>query len=1119
MKHYISFCIFICSIQLYSQENTYDVTNYVYPPEEAFQFTRYGDIMFNESSGTLNLSVPLLEYKVQDLTIPISLSYVGNGVKVNQNPNNVGMNWRLDATGVITRVVNGNADETTQGHYFSAMDLDAMDLQNDSNDTAFLSQILTSDGFDTQRDRFDFSFFGHSGSFYLDGLEPKLVDKSSNLKIEIIGNLSIDRSFVITTPEGVKYYFGGEEYAQSYIKNTSHQLLHTGETTVFYLYKIESLTGANIFFEYVDSYKKELSSFQQVIQYQDPNRIVESLGTCEFYEAFPDFDFVTVGSPVLGKKIINHTYGKRLVEIHSNNGHPYKKIIFNESGFAPSLSQLDRIQYKMGSGIVKQIDFNYLEPTDEGNSKRFFLERVVINDHINGNGKQVYKMDYKDPIGLPDQFSFNQDFHGYYNGASNNTFIPKNDHYFFSRPEQNLNLADRNLNFDLATKGVLTKIHYPTGGYSHFEYEAPRVKETVYEDVDLRIYHKLFQGSTQLSKFIDQHWTLGEITIDPDPDPLVNGIFGDYTTEFQIEINLQPGYFEKHTKIYLKVEDLTTSQSNIHFFALNLIDSNFNEPKTILHTSTHDLEDGHQYKFSLGFNTQSGLIPSSWAPIDVKARFKYPKGEEEIDGFGIRLKRTTAYSKENTPTNIRRYYYKRAKHIGELGMETPYRQPTVKGMANSMLRSETQLAPCYPISPLDDQITCIDGYRVYDYLKYDAGLNGNSYETNLLYKFVTISHGGDDFENGGVEKEFYLTGSANFQEYNVPNPTYLGPVGFRKMGGSTNAFGKMLAEKTIRKAKDGSLEIANERRLEYDFGVQEFLSNFVGKREKTCSTFLDYDNIYIGTYNVNTYNNHLLRQTMTDYIDPLPLDGDESEVRKIVTNINYEYGDLAGLPIEISTTKSNGLQQITKMIYPDLIVNSSVLNMQPDLTSMEYEAIDKLKTTNQHRISTPIQVETYKKGGDSPEVLLSAQRHLYKTFDNGFTQKLRISSSKNGSGFEDRVIFHRYDAKGNPVEISKSDGTTVVYIWSTKHKMPLAKIENATYDEVYDSIGNLREALPNAQVFTYTYTPDLYLMSSVTDPRGYVMYYEYDAFNRLEHVKDKDGNILSKNQYNYATQN
>ena len=38
---------------------------------------------------------------------------------------------------------------------------------------------------------------------------------------------------------------------------------------------------------------------------------------------------------------------------------------------------------------------------------------------------------------------------------------------------------------------------------------------------------------------------------------------------------------------------------------------------------------------------------------------------------------------------------------------------------------------------------------------------------------------------------------------------------------------------------------------------------------------------------------------------------------------------------------------------------------------------------------------------------------------------------------------------------------------------------------------------------------------SITDPRGEVMYYVYDEFNRLKFVKNTEGEILKEHSYNY----
>jgi len=110
-------------------------------------------------------------------------------------------------------------------------------------------------------------------------------------------------------------------------------------------------------------------------------------------------------------------------------------------------------------------------------------------------------------------------------------------------------------------------------------------------------------------------------------------------------------------------------------------------------------------------------------------------------------------------------------------------------------------------------------------------------------------------------------------------------------------------------------------------------------------------------------------------------------------------------------------------------------------------------------------------------------------------------------------------------------------VWGYSNTMLIAKIENIAYSSIpstlitaaqnasninnneanllvaLDAIRN-NTALANAYVTTFTYKP-LVGTSSVTDSKGDRITYTYDAFNRLQWVKDKNGYILSENQYNY----
>jgi YD repeat-containing protein len=64
---------------------------------------------------------------------------------------------------------------------------------------------------------------------------------------------------------------------------------------------------------------------------------------------------------------------------------------------------------------------------------------------------------------------------------------------------------------------------------------------------------------------------------------------------------------------------------------------------------------------------------------------------------------------------------------------------------------------------------------------------------------------------------------------------------------------------------------------------------------------------------------------------------------------------------------------------------------------------------------------------------------------------------------------------------------------------------------------NKLRTVANCMATTYTYKP-LVGVTSETDPNGKTIFYEYDTFNRLVLIKDKDNNILKKFCYNYAGQ-
>lgn len=288
------------------------------------------------------------------------------------------------------------------------------------------------------------------------------------------------------------------------------------------------------------------------------------------------------------------------------------------------------------------------------------------------------------------------------------------------------------------------------------------------------------------------------------------------------------------------------------------------------------------------------------------------------------------------------------------------------------------------------------------------------------------------------------------------------------------------------------------------------------------------------------------------------------------TELNYENGVLKNSVVqnylfnadrllkESKLVSNAGEERITRIIYPDDIDTSTKLIDNSLITggiidSESFDAIERMQSNDLYQIATPVQKETYKKEGIS-ETLLSIQRTNFKEHPGSKLLPKSIQTAKSSNGLTKNVIYHDYDSSGNLIDVSKEEGTHNVYVWGYEEQYPIAKIENAkqvnfTTDQnnkiataltasdndndrridqkVGNSItylgneGTLREKLqdirtsfPDSQVTTYTYDP-LIGVTSITDPRGQTIYYDYDDFNRLMYVRDQDGKILSSNLYHY----
>ena len=81
------------------------------PSPEAASRVKYADVPFTHSMGAAEYSVPIYELKGRRLTIPISLDYCSNGIRMDEIAGVAGLGWTLEPGWCITREVVYMPDE------------------------------------------------------------------------------------------------------------------------------------------------------------------------------------------------------------------------------------------------------------------------------------------------------------------------------------------------------------------------------------------------------------------------------------------------------------------------------------------------------------------------------------------------------------------------------------------------------------------------------------------------------------------------------------------------------------------------------------------------------------------------------------------------------------------------------------------------------------------------------------------------------------------------------------------------------------------------------------------------------------------------------------------------
>ncbi|MEI6946323.1 DUF5977 domain-containing protein [Paraflavisolibacter sp. H34] len=290
--------------------------------------------------------------------------------------------------------------------------------------------------------------------------------------------------FTIRDEQGITYTFFAVETTKMVSSDEKGQANNNWYLfpSSWFLSRVESADGKEVIdFDYWST---------RTAQLQHPNFLQNESASCTYGEKGKGLhcsklvaDFASYISPAPSisiarkflKKISLFREGKLIsyVELVSGTGR-------SDSDFPEDrvLQQLKIYSSRDHSGsLVQQFDLRhgyFGGPQDPAGKKRLRLE-AVQEMAVDGKtpSKPPYSFAYNTSSGsLPDRATADLDHWGFYNAAGNKSLVPNISVRRPGRPDLVVGKdAYREASFEGSSATILTKMTYPTGGYSTFEYE------------------------------------------------------------------------------------------------------------------------------------------------------------------------------------------------------------------------------------------------------------------------------------------------------------------------------------------------------------------------------------------------------------------------------------------------------------------------------------------------------------------------------------------------------------------------------------------------------------------------------------------------------------------------
>lgn len=1119
MKYLLTVFVFLFSVVIHGQSteqtlsanianSEFKAKRVIPPSPEAAELGKYGNVPVSLYSGTPNVSIPLYDLSSGDLSLPISLSYNASGFKPEEIATWVGLNWSLNAGGVITRSVIGNPDVSP--YYFNSNN-NYQDIFAQTDQIEKYNAMLDiKKGYkESQPDIYYYNFAGISGKFIIKPDGTVVKKEKNNLKINncvaCYANITSQALFFsIVDEKGTTYEFSEAEvstttYDPSLRVGVEGMILTYTYPSTFLLTKIISANGnQQITFEYYTTSANH-TLFHNYLDYQtltyinseEPQAMIipGSDPSCpSYYCSRGNTSSTQLNTGISPEVSVQRKYLKRINFINNS-------ILINKIDFESSINQrvdLDHSYYpeerllnalkvykvtpEATETLIKQYNFqySYFSGGDLAIFKRLRLDQVQeIATAPSTANRPPYIFSYNNSL-IPPVNTAGKDHWGFYNGANNYfngvgySLIPT------VSPGYGIG-ADRNANFEGSFTAALTKITYPTGGSSTFEYELNtgndgsmvvnvgglRVKKIVdYSFITQKAIQKeynyiLENGSasgitsmpsyTSQSNFINYsapvmlscnpascsisaNWNAYYYTITASPNFGLGAYQGSHigynrVVEMQTEVN--SGIPLGKTVYVYKVGRGGASDDDISSGDLLQKSIYDKEDKLI-----HEVTNTYNYPGSPGWI--AAIVTSNTVQRNKKILCKYDNygtiafkwlGDWEYTTGCLQIQRI------NDNLNIQGYSFN--------GKEKQLVQQTEKKL--------DQLSNAYIVSTKNYSY----GNTLHTYPTHIEETTSSGEIVGRVHKYAA-----DYIMPAGVTLDNASQGIKLLQDKNIPGAE-IETAQYRQNSDGTN---KRFINGNIFTYNPGLLKPTGVYRIEAVSPLSTFqLSNI----NSTGSFVTDPFYKLTGTFNYSGYGNLQEQIKANDYIKSYIWD--ENYLLPVAEVANAKASSIAYTSFE--TSNSNGNWEIGNFTQTKVVQGGIMGKLSYNLITGDNIIRRNLPS------SQPYIVSYWSKNGS------------LSVISNAGSSSLITGVTKQGWTYYEHLLLQ---------------GTTLVTVSAT----------NAIIDE-------LRLYPANAQMSTTASDPFIGIIASCS-PANQINYYEYDALNRLINIKDIDGNIVKNIKYNYG---